>query len=148
MRYLLDTNVLVNAIRESSLYTGIVTNYGLENPGNLTIISEVTIGELYSLALQRNWGNAKRERMMRIIKRFTAQRISFESIYNTYADLDAYSQGRHPALPAPPGLTARNMGKNDLWLAATAYVSAAALLTTDGDFDHLDRFITVIKITP
>ncbi|HVK05454.1 MAG TPA: PIN domain-containing protein [Armatimonadaceae bacterium] len=30
------------------------------------------------------------------------------------------------------------MGKNDLWIAATAHVTGAALLTTDRDFDHLD----------
>ena len=30
------------------------------------------------------------------------------------------------------------MGKNDLWIAATAQVSGATLLTTDMDFDHLD----------
>jgi len=34
--------------------------------------------------------------------------------------------------------TSRNMGKNDLWIAATAHVSNAILLTTDRDFDHLN----------
>ncbi len=29
------------------------------------------------------------------------------------------------------------MGKNDLWIAAVANVSQAALMTTDSDFDHL-----------
>jgi predicted nucleic acid-binding protein len=29
------------------------------------------------------------------------------------------------------------MGKNDLWIAATAHAMDAMLLTTDGDFDHL-----------
>lgn len=32
---------------------------------------------------------------------------------------------------------ARNMGKNDLWIAASAKAAGATLLTTDGDFDHL-----------
>lgn len=35
-------------------------------------------------------------------------------------------------------MSARNMGKNDLWIAATAAMSEATLLTTDNDFDHLD----------
>jgi tRNA(fMet)-specific endonuclease VapC len=30
------------------------------------------------------------------------------------------------------------MGKNDLWIAATAKVLGGVLLTTDGDFDHLN----------
>jgi len=29
------------------------------------------------------------------------------------------------------------MGKNDLWIAATAHVVDATILTTDKDFDHL-----------
>ena len=28
------------------------------------------------------------------------------------------------------------MGKNDIWIAATAAVTGARLLTTDKDFDH------------
>ena len=31
-------------------------------------------------------------------------------------------------------MTARNMGKNDVWIAATAYVLRATLVTTDKDF--------------
>jgi predicted nucleic acid-binding protein len=39
------------------------------------------------------------------------------------------------------------MGKNDLWIAATSSVLNATLLTTDGDFDHLNgAYLTVIKI--
>ena len=30
------------------------------------------------------------------------------------------------------------MGKNDLWIAATAYVTGSKLITSDKDFDHLD----------
>ena len=36
------------------------------------------------------------------------------------------------------------MGKNDLWIAATAAVLDATLLTMDKDFNHLnDIFLTV-----
>ncbi|MBK9016619.1 MAG: PIN domain-containing protein [Saprospiraceae bacterium] len=35
-------------------------------------------------------------------------------------------------------MSARNMGKNDLWIAATAHATQATLLTTDMDFNHLD----------
>lgn len=41
------------------------------------------------------------------------------------------------------------MGKNDLWIAATASVTGATLLTTDGDFDHLESaFLTRVWIDP
>ena len=36
------------------------------------------------------------------------------------------------------------MEKNDLWIAATASVLDASLLTTDSDFEHLhDEFLVV-----
>ena len=39
------------------------------------------------------------------------------------------------------------MGKNDLWIAATAFALDVPLMTTDGDFDHLnDTFLKVLKI--
>ncbi len=39
------------------------------------------------------------------------------------------------------------MGKNDLWIAATASVLNAHLLVIDHDFDHLDGvFLEVIYI--
>ncbi len=34
-------------------------------------------------------------------------------------------------------MTARNMGKSDIWIAATAMLFNATLLTTDSDFLHL-----------
>jgi len=39
------------------------------------------------------------------------------------------------------------MGDNDIWIAATASVLKATLLTTDRDFDHLDGvFLRVFYI--
>lgn len=31
------------------------------------------------------------------------------------------------------------MGKNDLWIAATAFLLEGTLLTTDSDFNHLNN---------
>ncbi len=60
-----------------------------------------------------------------------------DNLIPAYVHLETYSQGRLVALPLPPGLTARNMGKNDLWLAATALYFDVELHTSDNDFDHL-----------
>jgi predicted nucleic acid-binding protein len=43
------------------------------------------------------------------------------------------------------GNSSRNMGKNDLWIAATAYALNAVLLTTDADFDHLHQIFFEVK---
>lgn len=75
--------------------------------------------------------------------------ISHDQIIRRYAEIDAYSLGRNSVKPLPKGRTARQMGKNDLWIAATASVLKAALLTTDHDFDHLDKvFGDVVYIDP
>lgn len=71
--------------------------------------------------------------------------INSENILNRYAEIDAFSQGRLENRVS--NFTARNMGKNDIWIAATASVLDAVLLTTDNDFDHLnEEFLSVAKI--
>ena len=50
-------------------------------------------------------------------------------------EIDAFSQGK--LKDRPISISARNMGKNDLWIAATASILNATLLTTDLDFNHL-----------
>jgi hypothetical protein len=37
------------------------------------------------------------------------------------------------------------MGKNDLWIAATAHALNAILLTTDNDFDHLNNIFFEVR---
>ncbi|NID13499.1 type II toxin-antitoxin system VapC family toxin [Fibrivirga algicola] len=54
-----------------------------------------------------------------------------------YAEIDVFSQGRSKQTPLPLGISARNMGKNDLWIAAIALYLNMELHTADHDFDHL-----------
>ena len=70
-------------------------------------------------------------------------------LLNTYIGIDAYSQRNHPDYKHYPFKTPRNMGKNDLWIAATASILNLQLVTTDNDFDHLDDiFLDLKKILP
>ena len=60
--------------------------------------------------------------------------------------MDAYSKHKDPVRKYPKGYSSITVGKNDLWIAATAYVTNSKLVTTDNDFDHLNRvFIYLIK---
>ena len=73
--------------------------------------------------------------------------VNDEKIIQRYAEVDAYSLNRDRKRPLPVGQTAHVMGKNDLWIAATASVLNARLLTTDHDFDHLDGiFLAVVYV--
>jgi len=62
--------------------------------------------------------------------------INFKEIIEKYGEIDAFSQGKLEGRPA--GFSARNMGKNDLWIAATSSIYDMVLITTDKDFEHLD----------
>lgn len=63
--------------------------------------------------------------------------------------IDSFSQRNNPMHSSYAFDTPRNMGKNDLWIAATASVLNLELITTDSDFDHLDgSFIKLRKIFP
>lgn len=59
------------------------------------------------------------------------------ALTDTYALMDAYSQGKLKLQPLPPGLSSWNMGKNDLWIATTALYFDQELHTANNDFDHL-----------
>jgi tRNA(fMet)-specific endonuclease VapC len=80
-----------------------------------------------------------------LIRKLFVVEIHNDAIHNRYAEIDTFSQGKLDDYPL--SISARNMGKNDLWIAATASVFNATLLSTDNDFDHLNKaFLNVPKI--
>ena len=117
---LIDTNIAIGYIR-----TGALVPEG-------TIISVIVAAELEAFALKADWGYQKVYVMRTLLERFRPVAIG-EEMVSAYAYLDAYSQGKLKEMLLPPGLTARNMGKNDLWLAATALYFDIELHTADHD---------------
>ena len=108
-------------------------------------ICVVSHGELRSIAIQNKWGARKIQTMFEMLDDFWLIDIGSKDIYDRYAEIDAFIQGKLPGRPLP--LTSRNMGKNDLWIAATASILGATLLTTDADFEHLDGvFLRVERV--
>ena len=101
------------------------------------VLPMVVVGELEAFALKADWGYQKVTFMNRLFMYHPLLEVS-RIFTPTYARLDAYSQGKLFAQPLPIGMSARNMGKNDLWIAATALYFDVELHTTDKDFDHLE----------
>jgi len=101
-----------------------------------TLVSVVVAAELRSFALKADWGYQKVRAINLLVERFPPIEIT-DKLIDSYALIDAYSQGKLKGQPLPPGMSARNMGKNDLWIAATALYFDVELHTTDRDFDHL-----------
>jgi len=88
------------------------------------------------LAVQHRWGKAKLDQMAFALGYFERIPIVADRLIEIYARLDSSMAGR-----------GRFLGKNDLWIAATAAVTGATLLTIDGDFDPLDpQFLTRIRV--
>ena len=124
--YILDTNILVHLVRADAVWQRIRGKHALLLRDPRPVISVVTDGELRSLAYQFHWQSDKRSQMEFVLGYFSRATIDHPRILDAYAVLDAHTQGLgHP------------MGKNDLWIAATAHATGACLLTTDRDFDQL-----------
>jgi len=145
MNYLLDTNIVLIYTRDSGISQQIQQDYDLFNENNQLFVSVVTVGELESIMIQRNYGANKVNKLKELLAQFSIVDINIQDIINRYGEIDAYSQGKHPTLSSP--FTARNMGKNDVWIAATSSVYDLVLITTDNDFDHLQKeFIKLEKV--
>lgn len=148
MKYVLDTNIIVIYIRKNKLLINRVEEacapFDDENESMLCVVS---VGELLSFAEQNEWGAAKIAAIHDFRRKLPIADINKDDIIQRYADIDAYSQGKLKSIKSP--FTPRNMGKNDIWIAATASVLDIPLVTTDKDFDHLNGvFLTVIWIDP
>ncbi len=76
---------------------------------------------------RRGSGSFDQQRALQdLFNRFVIVPIELPGIMQAYAEIDAVSTKQ-----------GRKMGKNDVWIVATARVTGARLLTTDKDFDHL-----------
>ncbi len=124
--YLLDTNILVFLLRGKAAGQKIAAHFGLTHGLNRCMISVVTVGEMNSLARQLDWGGQKLANLQKLLDQVAVIDINHPDILAVYGELDDFSHG-----------AGQPMGKNDVWIAATAKVAGVTLLTTDGDFDHL-----------
>ena len=123
---ILDSNILLHYVRQSTLAEVIEARYTLLTAEPIPILSIVTEGEMRALALQLAWGARRRQLLDDLLDYFTIIPLPFSRVVAVYAEIDDYSRR-----------SGATMGKNDLWIAATASVTGTRLLTTDKDFDHL-----------
>jgi tRNA(fMet)-specific endonuclease VapC len=145
MNYLLDTNILVIYVRDTEVTRRLENRLNLLTGEHNLILSVVSIGEIRSIAKQNNWKARKVAKLENIIADFLITDINIETIIERYAEIDAYSQGKLSGEKI--NFSSRNMGKNDLWIAATASVFNLELITTDKDFEHLNpKYLKLNKI--
>jgi tRNA(fMet)-specific endonuclease VapC len=127
--YLLDTSVLLHLIRGGELGRYIRSTFKLDDAAYRPLVSIVTHGEIWALASRNRWGADKRAALRLMLDNLVTIDLNDDAILAAYVETDAAARA------APGG--ARNLGDNDLWIAATARAADAVLLTTDRDFIFL-----------
>lgn len=145
MNYIFDTNILFFIARDKSNHRAIE----ILNPDNkIVYVSYASIVEIESISFQNNWSKIKRSRLEYFLE--NVRIIEMNDLFKqSYVEIDAFSQRKHPEIINYPDESPRNMGKHDLWIAATASLLNLKLVTTDQDFQHLnDTFLNLRLINP
>lgn len=151
MKYIvIDTCVFIHIVKETLTGKKCLEELEKYDEAVNVIVSVTTKAELESFIAQHNWGKSKIDKLNKILEEITYIDISNtdQLLIDSYTEIDAFSkrkiQDKSGNLLNGP---ARKMGKNDLWIAATAYSLNIPLMTSDGDFDHLNNtLLKVIKI--
>ena len=58
-KFVLDTGIILGYVRGAGYAEYVEKKYRLFSPPNIPLISIVSKGEIYSLAVQRDWGGGK-----------------------------------------------------------------------------------------
>lgn len=146
MRYVLDTNIILFYLKDDDTREFIEENFGPFDEENDAIISIVTIAEIKSISKKNKWGDKRLKVVEKILDKLMVVNIEYGELLELYAEIDAFSQGKVER-PTAIKFSSKNMGKNDLWIAATTALTKSKLLTSDKDFNHLDGvFFDVLLI--
>jgi predicted nucleic acid-binding protein len=149
MKYVLDSNILIHYGRQSTVWRYVESNYLPKGLRRKSFISFAAEAEATSFAKANSWGSKKLSLLKSGVNQSTIIHSNIKELKGAYINIDLYSQNRHKSLRLPKKFTARNMGKNDLWIAATANVLQFPLISTDKDFQHLNGvFFDFIYIDP
>jgi tRNA(fMet)-specific endonuclease VapC len=128
-RYLLDTCVMFLLARGEEPGRLIDQRFGLSSAAERPLVSIVSHAELHLLALSNGWGVKKLSALAATLANVVTVELLSGPIPEAYVEMALASRRHRPS--------ARKMTDNDLWIAATAKVTRATLLTTDKDFTHL-----------
>jgi len=143
----LDTNVVMQSLKNEKFQRFFEDNYPFERYQFL--LPFAVEAELRSFVLRYNWGEKKKAFLERFLAKLVSIQEARREMIDAYALLDAFSLGQHPTEKRGKNQPAHRMGKNDLWIAAIAYLHKAPLITTDRDFLQFNaRFFEVRWINP
>jgi predicted nucleic acid-binding protein len=81
MTLLFDTNIVLDFLRNGSIISSIDDKYDLNSEKTILAISAVTIGELNALALKRNWGEKRKNKLKDDLKKFLVIPVNSKDIW-------------------------------------------------------------------
>lgn len=136
--FLLDTNILLLLLRGGPVGQAVDQRFRLSTSKQRPFVSIVTHGEIHVLAQRNFWGKKRLDALEDALANIVTIDIHDPQVLKSYVEIDLYSQ-RHAD-------GARNMGKNDLWIAACAMAADLTLLTTDKDFAHLSPELLEVEV--
>lgn len=134
-RIVLDTSVLVKLLQGKEAGARIASEYELGRRGSTPFISVVTVGELRAFSRSAKWGAEKRARLDDLLAELVIVDINSQDVLDAFADVSTYLRER-----------GKTVGDNDRWIAATAKVLQATVLTTDRDFEGLNPELVSCEI--
>jgi predicted nucleic acid-binding protein len=127
--YVFDTNILFLMLRNLKAELFFKAHFGeLGSAGHY--ICSITKAELLALARCNQWGKQRINELRELVKRFDVQGIDFPHMQEVYAEVELYNRNLHPTHKNRKG-QAYKMGKHDIWIATTAIVLDAIVISTD-----------------
>lgn len=140
-RFLLDTNILLHLIRggnSTAIIEELESRFALFTGRNRVHVSYVSVAEIRVIGEVSQWGASRWAELNRLLGGYIIIPIGGEAILDAYVTIGSESR-----------YVGREMGKNDLWIAATANAYGFTLITSDKDFDHLeDGYFAVGYVAP
>lgn len=134
---LFDTNILIELVRATDRLDALKNRI---NPDSATVfISIASVAEVRTFAINNNWGQKRLDALEELLETCTIIDIG-EAVAKKYVEIDTFNNRKNANYPLIQGNTV-NMGKNDIWIAATALLLDLVLVTTDQDYSHLHGVI-------
>jgi tRNA(fMet)-specific endonuclease VapC len=147
MTYFLDTNIVHYLLTEKlAVEQAVHGDLRVFELPNDALISVVSLGEIASFGIRAKWTPKEQLLVDELLQKMIVTDIKAPEIIARYAEIDAFSRNKLAELPK--GIKPHKMGKNDLWIAATASVLNATLLTTDQDYLHLNGVYLAVETIP
>jgi len=118
-------------------------DYGLRVARFRPMICAVTIGEIQAFAQQ--WQTERLKLLDHVLAELLVIDINREDVFEAYSHLHKFARDGKEL--STKGLRGKNMGHNDLWIAAAACAVDATVLTTDFDLLRLpEGTVKVIQV--